>query len=478
MKMSEPKRLHPISAAANFFKQLKELIVPFLVFIVFGFKNSNWDLFYLIGSAAVVLLVLAGGILKWLRFTYRVEEGELRIEYGVFVRKKRYIPFERIQSLDFSEGILHRPFGLVKVKVETAGTSGTQEAEATLTAITKAEAAAIQAELTAEKAAGDLEKEKTLKAGQDIYKISPGQLLLLASTSGGAGVVISAVIAFFFQFEEIIPYEALFHRFEHFAENGVIFISGAVFLLLLLAWIIAVIGTMLKYAGFTVRREEDDLVISRGLLEKKQLTIPLHRIQALRFSENPARQPLGFGTLYVESAGGSAVDRDSAKVMLFPLIQKKDLRELVGRHLTDYDAGIQLAGLPKRALPRYLFRGLLAAALFIIVPPAIIRPWGFLSLLLLLPAVAWPLLKFRAAGWHISGSQLTLRYRAFSKHTVYMMKNKVQSLSLKESRFQKRKQLATVEATVKSGSGGSGGKAADLDISGAEEIYRWYSRES
>ncbi|SIB67859.1 Bacterial membrane flanked domain [Mycobacteroides abscessus subsp. abscessus] len=97
--------------------------------------------------------------------------------------------------------------------------------------------------------------------------------------------------------------------------------------------------------------------------------------------------------------------------------------------------------------------------------------------MLLLPAVVWSFLKFRAAGWHISGSQLTLRYRTFSKHTVYMMKNKVQSLSLKESRFQKRKQLATVEATVKSGSGGSGGKAADLDISDAEQIYKWYSRE-
>ena len=63
------------------------------------------------------------------------------------MKKKRYIPFERIQSLDFSEGILQRPFGLVKVKVETASSSSS-EAEAVLTAIKKSDALAIQEFLT------------------------------------------------------------------------------------------------------------------------------------------------------------------------------------------------------------------------------------------------------------------------------------------------------------------------------------------
>ena len=81
--------------------------------------------------------MLVSGIIKWKRFRYWFEEEELRIEYGLFVKKKRYIPFERIQSLNYTEGIFHRPFGLVKVKVETAGGGATKEADAELTAITK-----------------------------------------------------------------------------------------------------------------------------------------------------------------------------------------------------------------------------------------------------------------------------------------------------------------------------------------------------
>ena len=234
--MSEPKRLHPIAAVANALRQLKEMIIPFIVFVVFGSRGSNWDLFYLFGSIGAVVLIFVFGILAWYRFTYRIEQGELRIEYGLIVRKKRYIPFERIQSLDLSEGILQRLFGLVKVKVETAGSGGMglQDGEAVLTAITRQDAKEIHDYLLSIKKNGrpELELYERVQEIRDdiLYKISVTELLLLASTSGGVGVVISAVLAFVFQFEEFIPYERIFDGVEHFVENGIIFISIAVFI--------------------------------------------------------------------------------------------------------------------------------------------------------------------------------------------------------------------------------------------------------
>ena len=149
--MSEPKRLHPIAAVIHFIKHLKDLFFPFVVIFLFGGNGLSLSFWEMLFTATFIILSLVIGIFSWLRFTYRVEDGELRIESGVFVRKKRYIPFERIQSLDFSEGIFQRPFGLVKVRVETAGSSGSQDAEAVLTAISKAEATAIQEILTSVK---------------------------------------------------------------------------------------------------------------------------------------------------------------------------------------------------------------------------------------------------------------------------------------------------------------------------------------
>ena len=138
--MFEPKRLHPIFIVITIGKRIKDLLFTFIALFFIGNKgNGGW--IFLLGAAAIaVISIIIMSILSWLRYTYRLEQEELRIEYGVFVRKKRYIPFERIQSLDISEGLLQRMFGMVKLQIETAGGSGADEAEAVLAAISKEEA--------------------------------------------------------------------------------------------------------------------------------------------------------------------------------------------------------------------------------------------------------------------------------------------------------------------------------------------------
>ncbi|MFE8698855.1 PH domain-containing protein [Cytobacillus sp. FJAT-53684] len=467
--MSEPKRLHPISAVISCLKQIKDLIIPFLVFVVFGSKNG---IFQLIISAVIIVIVLVIGILTWLRYTYRLEEGELRIEYGVFVRKKRYIPFERIQSLDLSEGILQRPFGLVKVKVETAGSSG--EAEAVLTAITKADANLIQQTLSAAKASVRTENVEEPKENI-IYKLSTKELLQLASTSGGVGVVLSAVIAFVFQFEEIIPYERIFSSLGNFISSGIMTVSILIFVGFLAAWAIALIGTMVKYAGFTVKKTDDDLVITRGLLEKRQLTLPLYRIQAIRISENLIRQPLGLCTVYLESAGGSAKDTESARVMLLPITKRDAISAILSPYFEDYHLEPAILPVPRRAIRRYMFRGLLFVLPIIAVSVLFFRPWGYLSFVLVLLSLLWSYLNYKDAGWKVENQQLTLRYRTIIKNTVFMKRNRIQSLKTQESYFQNKKELASIEAKVMSGSGGAGGTVVDLAKKDCEAIYEWYS---
>ncbi|PLR77299.1 hypothetical protein CU633_11025 [Bacillus sp. V3-13] len=474
--MFEAKRLHPISTLHNFSRNLKELIVPFIIFVFLGGNGTNADLVFWLISIGSVLLVLAGGVLSWLRFTYRVEDGELRIEHGIIIRKKRYIPFERIQSLDYSEGIFHRPFGLVKVKVETAGGMGLNEPEAVLTAITKAEADAIQQILMSAKNNRRTTVDKLNETEEElIYKITPSELLLLASTSGGVGVVISAVIAFFFQFDEIIPYRRLFAGFERFIQSGIVFVSTLIFIGFIIAWVLAVIGTMFKYADFTVKRINDDLVISRGLLEKRQTTIPLKRIQAVRIRENLIRQSLGYASVSLESGGGSFEKGDESQVLLLPVIRKNKVAGLLQNVLNDYHLEAIFVPAPQRAKARYVTRGLLIAFPFAVVPAFFFHPWGYLSLLLFFPAAIWSLLMYKDAGWNLENQQLALRYRGLVKNTVYMKKTRIQSLSNQESYFQKKKDLATVEAFVISGIGAGGGKVVDIEKHDAIQIYKWYS---
>ncbi|CEG25357.1 YdbT [Bacillus sp. B-jedd] len=479
MKMFEPKRLHPAAAVVNAAKQIKEMIIPLATFLFLGARDG-WNIFFLLLAAGGIIYVLVIGIVSWFRFTYRIEENELRLEYGVFIKKKRYIPIERIQSVDRIEGIIHRPLGLVQIKIETAGGGGGGEnSEASLAAITKDEAALLEEAIAAGKNGTDPapETEVPIVRSETVYTLSPSTLFLMASTSGGAGVVISAVMAFIFQFEEFIPYKKVFKGLESLVSNGVVVISVLVFAAFLAAWLLAVCGMMLRYGNYSLEKTETDFIISRGLLEKRKFTIPLQRIQAVQVIENPLRQLFGYAEVSVDSAGGSVEGPESSRVLLLPMVKVGDIKSILGNHLTDYNFQPEITSVPSRALGRYLFRNLAIA-----LPPAvtlafIFQPRGSIALIIPVLAAVWAYSKFRAAGWALEGDQLSLRFRRIPKITVHLRKNRIQSLDMGESYFQRKKHLARIAAFAKSGAGTAGGAVRDVESTDATAIYEWFSRE-
>ncbi|MFD1706961.1 PH domain-containing protein [Siminovitchia sediminis] len=481
--MFEPKRLHPISMLYDLFKSVKEIIVTFIFLFFFGRNEMDFGGPFLsmlpqLIFAVILVSMIASMVIKWLRFTYRVEDYELRIEQGLFVRKKRYIPFERIQSLDLSESLFHRPFGLVKVKVETAGSSGDQ-AEAELTAIHKEDAAALQ------KLIADAKNKIPSDAGESveiqpegtlIYRITARQLLFLATTSGRAGVVISAFLAFVFQFDELIPYEKMFAEMQELIKLGVLFIASIIFLVLVIAWILSVIIAFLKYNDFTVRKLKDELIITRGLLEKRTTTVPLHRIQAVTITESPMRQPFGFAGVSLESAGGASTDLESTTMLLLPIVKRSSVERILEHCLEEYQLNVPFEGAPKRAKRRYLFLKTLIALIIAGIVTGVFWPYGLFAAVLLPIALLWGYSQYKSAGWNISGQQLALRYRGIQQHTMFMKKNRIQSMDARISWFQDRADLAAITASVKSGDGVQQAEIPHLGDSEVLAIYEWYSR--
>jgi putative membrane protein len=480
--MSERKRLHPITAISNFLNHLKSMIIPIVALLAIGHgkgKESFWNFMPLITMGFVVIIVLFSGIVKWLRFTYRLEDGELRIEYGLLVKKKRYIPFERIQSLNFSEGILQRPFGLVKVIIETAG-SNLHEAEAELTAIKKSEAVLLQRTIAEAK---NFEKKQIYEVQNGVkeirhYKISTRELLIISASSGGIGVIFSAVLAFLSQLDNFIPYKKIFNEVGTFIHGGVFIISTLIILGLLIAWLVSIFATFLKYSGFTISEEDNDLIITRGLLERRKITIPLNRIQAIRVSEHPLQQLFGYVSVFIESAGGNLEDKESRNIVLLPMVKRKDFPTIVTPFLKDYHFQVELLKAPLNSRINYVFREILKVIPLIIILIIIFKTYGLFSLCLLLYPLVISHFRYHAAGWNIHQQQLTLRYRSFLKHTVYMKKNRIQSIEKSTTWFQRRKQLASIHSTVKSTGVGRTAVVRHLKDSDINAIYHWYSPDT
>ena len=105
-------------------------------------------------------------------------------------------------------------------------------------------------------------------------------------------------------------------------------------------------------------------------------------------------------------------------------------------------------------------------------------PYGLLSLLIIPIIVLFGLWQHRSAAICISGNQLTMRFRGFSLQTAYLMKKRIQSMEMKQNYFHKRKKVATLVASIKSGMGVFEAQVSHMDEVEAEKILSWYGKNT
>lgn len=486
--MSEKRyKLHWITAILSVLKSVKDMIVPILIlFFANGLNSVNTGKWYFdhlnfIIFGFLFLSLLITGIIKWKRYEYWFEDDELRIEYGLFVKKKRYIPFDRIHSLDYTEGVLHRVFKLVKVSVETAGGSTSPKAEAELTAITKEAADQIEIEMAdakrkkslvnidEEDVEGEIEKVTELKP---VFAMGGKDLLILATTSGGIGLILSGVLIFLTQFSELLPLDRIFEEVSGFIKYGLLIVVAVLVLAFLIVWGISVVMTFFSYYGFSVVVDKEDIVITRGLIEKKRATVPLNRVQSIRIVENPFRQLFGYANVVIDNAGGGL--GDGARINLFPLVKKKNIEGPLLKIFPDLIVEEPGKKLPSRG-KRYYYRiDFLWMIPVIVALTYFFYPFGLFSLIIVPVVVLWGLWQQRSAAYDLFGNQLTMRFRGFSLQTAYLMKKRIQSMSIKQNYFHRKKGVATISASVKSGMGVFTAEVSHMEEAEADRILGWF----
>ncbi|NGP46256.1 PH domain-containing protein [Bacillaceae bacterium SIJ1] len=470
------KRLHPLHILFSLLKGVREMLFPFIAVILFG--QSIWVLW---GVLAVVVIGLLTSVIGWWRFTYAVEDAQLHITQGLIIRKNRYISREKIHSLDISQNILHQWFNLVKLQIETAG--GKDEAEAVLSAISKNEAELLQ-QLLAPNKTGDRSADALFEsAGNDVsssearWYMSRKMMWLMAATSGGVGVVVSGIFVFLSQFDEMLSSTVADQAFEYVLSLGFVLIGVFAFILLIVLYLVAMIVTLLKYARFTLSKTSEQIKISRGLLNKRQRTIDLSKIQAVRVQQNLIRQWLGVATVYVESAG-SAKEETGFSTIIAPLLPVSEVPEVLERMLPDYIvAEDSWTRSPKRARIRYLIR---ASWIWVIVAAtlsAVLYPFGLLAWLVVAGTLVFGFREHQVAAVRTTEKHLLFRYHNWSKHTVIVKKQHMQTYEIKRTLLQRKARLAHLSFSIMAGSGGKTFQVKDMEIDVAESQYDWFSKE-
>lgn len=479
--LSAPRRLHPAVIVLMAIRVGKDLAIPILIPLALRLFSAGTDAFgsrtvlSILGALILFLLLSSGfGLLSWRRFTYRVEAGELRIEQGIINRKRRYIPLERVQTVDLSQGILQRLFTIVSVRVETAGGGG-REPEVSLPGIARDDAELLRQIISA-RTASERPEDGPLaspRSGPEIVRtLTVGELLLAGSTAGRVGVALTIVASAFALVDDLFLIEEVADATSRIA--GALAIVIFALAIAAFIWLLGVLGTVLAHFGFTLTRDGDNLLISRGLLEKRRATIPLDRIQAVRIVQGIVRQPFGLVELRVESAGFGKQAGEST--VLFPLLRRDEIGPFLETMAPAFAHETRLRPLPTRARRRYAGRPqqLIPALLLAGIPAVVFFPEGLVALLVLpLLAIGLGLWQYRDAGWVAHRDVLVVRWRVLGRVTAIVPRRRVQIASASQNPFQRRADLATFGVSIASGSGGTGVEVVHLDLEDSQRLLAW-----
>ena len=475
---SEARHLHPaamlIDAARTIRRWVSAFVIPGVALLASRGFDARTLALILLGATVAAALAAIWGFLSWRATTYEVSGGAFRLRRGVLQKNERTIPLEHVQSVDTVQGIVQRLFGVVEVRVETAG-GGASEPDASLPALARADAEALRREI---EGSGREPVERESPGPAVLRRLGTRDLFIAGATSGQIGVAFSLLAVFSQIFDDLGNFfsEELVRRtLEKIAPNSVAVLLLLVLAVGLLAWLLAIAGTVLAHAGFTLSREGEFLYIKRGLLERREATIPLARIQAVRIVEGLLRQPFGLASLRVESAGYG--EASGVSTTLFPLLPRKDAVKLLLDAAPQFAVAPSLEPLPARALRRYVFRSIVFV-LFVAAAVALasalafdLAAWMFsAALLLVLPAALFGWLRYRDAGWACAGDLLVVRSRLLARTTTIAPRRRLQSREVVRNPFQQRARLATFRARVASGGGGAELQVVDLGSEDAEAL--------
>ncbi len=498
-EQGDRERFHPAYMLITMVRSIRGFIVPIGIAV---FSGSRGDLVWLLIAAGLAGLTVLNAVANWWMSSYEITGRSLRLRTGWLNRQERAVAFERIQSIDIQEPPLARLLGVAQLRVETAAGGGAN-ADIVIEAIARDEATALRNQLLAERAqrtsrmaptataaasngswaaapdgpgptagehrhpvpAAGTVAAGTVDTGTLIRSLSGGDLLIAGLTSSRIGPA-AAILAAVSQFGG----DLVGSRVESVVESTVFGLTQVVIGLIviggLIAWALSILGTVITFSGFTVRREEDNLVISSGLVERRRTTIPIHRVQSVTVKEGLFRQPFGLTSVHFVSAGYGGGQ------------QNNDVASLLERSLPAFAADVEAVRrdgqrLPERARRRYLTLpivrdiALLAGA---IVACALIpfTEWWYGLVVLLFQSWPWALLTYRDTRWLWDGEdRLIVQGRSIARVVTIIPRRRVQFREVSQNWFQRRADLTTIGVRVAGTTFGNSATITHMDAGDA-----------
>lgn len=485
------RRLHPLTMIYRGIAG----IPAFAFGLYYAMQNRTaWMLILL--TILGVVFVVPGIVLRYFYFRFRISEREVYIKSGVFLRRQRHIPLERIQNVEIQQNLLQRVLGIARISMETAGGG---ETEGTLEFVSVQDAQEIReiirsfqrdaqslgtspintdAEVSGQPRDGYSEPQTDISpelVSSDItlFAMSPADVLRCGMFK--FSLLFFAFVLSWLQLLNTDPEDAVIgmitQQLRTVEQFGILSLIAAIaataIIALLLAWITGIIFTFNKYYNFKLTADKGKLYVRRGLLTLIQGAVPLKKLQMMVIASNPIMRKFDYCGLELQTAGiGSK--QQSAEVAV-PLATSARVEQLA-REIRPYVMPDQLTRVSRktirRAFVRYMFlTGILTLAASMALPNTV---WLLLIAPLLYGAAV---LRYRCRGYAVSGDSVIIKQGFLWQRIAIIPIEKIQTLIVAQSFFQRRLGLASVYVDTAATSSARDAGIIDIDHEDAHRIF-------
>lgn len=492
-ELREPQRLHPLTLLQRILASSPALLLLMLPVLM---NPDSQNVFGLVMTISLGVVALPAILLQYYRFSYRITEKQIIIQSGVFNRKNRSIPIERVQNVQIEQNLLARIGTIAKVSIETAGSSATEgvleyvslseahhirqvirsfqrassdatapdattrqadpqtaktksTAEGTATAGTGIEGTV--SEGTVSEGTASAHASPNAEEAEEMLFAMPLQRVLLSGMFRFSLVYIAVVFSVF-QFVEpdtLLNYVlASRSQLQTFVDAvyaspffaAVVTISFAV----LFGWLTGIAINLSKYYGFRLWLDGDKLRKRHGLFTLREGTIPLDKVQALILHTNPLMEAFGWYAMEAQTVGLNVDEQGHRVVVPFA---KLDQVLKVGQRVRAFELPDTFHRVSLLTIRRSFVRYLVALS-FAVAPAVYFWPaewwhpmdvalpyWAYaLSPLLLL----WAYLQYTHHGYNVRDDALYIRRGVIGRYVWILPTEKQHVFYTTASVFQRR----------------------------------------